>query len=81
MVPNGCFRLYPGETWTGEYALRWHDRYWEIPPFDREPVRERQDVIDSLGEEAEALTFPEQARTIPPLPQQPPRRRAPIFDP
>ncbi len=30
-------RLEPGEVWKGEVALRWHDKYWEIPLFEKGP--------------------------------------------
>ncbi|DBA82477.1 hypothetical protein WJX79_005540 [Trebouxia sp. C0005] len=29
--------LEPGESWKGEVALRWHDKYWEIPLFEMGP--------------------------------------------
>ena len=40
LVPYAiCFlyRLEPGESWKGEVALRWHDKYWEMPLFEMGP--------------------------------------------
>lgn len=46
-------RLSPGERWKGEYVVRYHERYWDPPVFDRDApqpmpklVTQRDDADD-----------------------------------
>lgn len=69
-------RLQPGEVWTGEVAMRWHDKYWEIPLFDRGPQP------NSLADPMPGYEKLERERKMPVMPprQAQDSKRMPSFD-
>ena len=68
---DGC-RLEPGEAWKGEVALRWHDKYWEIPLFDRGPQPGGQAAGAGSDESMPGFEKLDRERKMPVLP---PRRK------
>ncbi|KAL3160522.1 hypothetical protein ABBQ32_010826 [Trebouxia sp. C0010 RCD-2024] len=68
--------LQPGEVWTGEVAMRWHDKYWEIPLFDRGPQP------NGLADPMPGYEKLERERKMPVMPprQAQDSKRMPSFD-
>ena len=69
-------RLEPGMAWKGEVALRWHDKFWEIPLFDRGPQP------NGLADPMPGYEKLERERKMPVMPprQGQDSKRMPAFD-